>query len=166
MVFQKRKSNADTTNFPVARDWASIKSIRQVIFKRDWRYILEKWQFDDDHSARDWLNIALKNKKLDDFKPPRVFWIEGNNMYFIMATAAKDWIEHSDELIESFSGKKRSFLSVFNAPLDVFKYKKGNGANSGVETEEPYYYKPDTIGTYYNYFFFYKLRSREEIKFC
>ena len=159
-IFQ-RKRNSDTTNFPLAKDLSSIKTIRQFTFKKTWKFVIEEWQLENGHAARKWLKIAISTKSLDNVKPPRVYWIEGDKMYFIMATAAVDWLEHGDELVELFSGRKRSFISLFNQPLDVTKYKrKQGGANSGGASQRPYLYRPDTVGTYYNYFFFHKLRVR------
>jgi len=146
-----RKRNSDTINYPLSKDWSSIKAIRQFTFKKTWKFVIEEWQLENGHAASKWLKIAINTKSLDNVKHPRVFWIEGDKMFFIIATAAVDWLEHGDELVELFSGRKRSFISLFNQPLDVTEYKrKQGGANSGVATQRPYLYQPDTVGAYYN----------------
>ena len=109
----------------------------------------------------DSLQIAGNTQRLDDHKPPRIYWIEGNKMYFIMATAAVDWFEHIDNLVEIITGKKRLLINVMNDPIRLAEYKKKKrGANSGIIGQKSYFYKPDTAGIYYQYFWFHELRPK------
>lgn len=109
-----RKSRIDTSHFPSASDWQDIREISQFTFKKNWKYVIEEWQFSDSHAARRWLNIVVKTRRLDDQKPPRIYWIEENKMYFVMATAAYDWFEYSNELIKAFSGREVSDIHLSN----------------------------------------------------
>ena len=158
-AFFKRK-NVDTTHFPANKDWAEIQSIRQFNFERGWKVVIEEWQLSDHWAARKWLDMAIDNKRLDNFKPPRVFWVEDDKLYFIMATSAQYWNEYGETLISNFSGRTRFSIDFFNRPFDPKGYKRLSGANSGVANDWPYLIKPDTIGTYFNYFWFHKLRQK------
>lgn len=162
-IFKKERSE-DTSNFPKSKDWKTIKSIRQFTFKKKWQVVIEEWQLKDEQAARSWLNIAVRTQRLDGQKPPREYWIEGDKIYFVMTTTAHDWFEYGGELIEFFSGRSPRFLNLFNRPFDLKAYKKGNGANSGSRNGKPYLIKPDTVGTYYEYFWFYKLRARYPVQ--
>ena len=78
-----------------------------------------------------------------------------------MATALADWSEHGGELIEAFSGRKRSLIELFNRPLDFAAYKRmKQGAGSRVIDKQPYYFHPDTVGNYIEYFGFIRLRNK------
>lgn len=74
----------------------------------------------------------------------------------------KDTVIHSvDEQAEGIPDKEQSLIDLFNHPLDLKKYKlKKRGANSSVITPQPYYYQPDTTGSYFSYFWFQQLRSQ------
>lgn len=109
-----RKYRVDTSHFPSAIDWQDISEIRQFTFKKNWKYFIEEWQFSDQQAARRWFNIAVKTRRLDDQKPPRIYWLEKDKMYFIMATAAYDWFEYSSELIRAFSGREASDIHLSN----------------------------------------------------
>ena len=109
-----RKSGMDTSHFPSVTDWQDIRQIRQFTFKKNWKYVVEEWQFSDQQAARSWLNVALNTRRLDDQKPPRIYWIEEDKMYFIMATAAYDWFEYSNELIRAFSGREVADIHLTN----------------------------------------------------
>ena len=109
-----RKYRTDTSHFPSVSDWQDIREIRQFTYKKNWKYVIEEWQFSDQHAAQRWLNIAVKTRRLDDQKPPRIYWIEEDKMYFIMATAAYDWFEYSGELIKAFSGREVSDIHLSN----------------------------------------------------
>ncbi len=159
-IFKRYKVD-EAKYHPTSKDWSSLKSIHQETFKKNWRYVIEEWQLTDTHAARKWLKIALNSTKLDDAKPPRLPWIEGNKMYIVMATAARDWFEHSDELIEKLTSNNRALVELFNKPLDLVDYKKKKrGSNSSPWTKRAYYYQPDSIGTYFNYFYFQQLMPR------
>ncbi len=147
-------------HLPQEEDWQNIKSIRQVSFKKTWKFFIEEWEFENAKAARSWLKIAVKSKRLDDSKPPRAFWLEEGRMYVVMASAAQDWFEHGNELTELMAGKKRGLLEIFNEPIDLIEYKKGNLSNSGAGAKRPYYHQPDTSGIYYRYFWFHHLRRR------
>ncbi len=157
-IFKRNGPDKTTLHYPKPGDWEMIQSIRQFKFRKSWQFVIEEWQLESDQAARRWLDIAVNTRRLDDYKPPREYWIDGDKMYFVMATAAQDWSMHGDELVQFFSGRSRFFLHLFNQPLDLKAYKKGNGANSGARTAKPFYFKPDTIGTYYEYFWFHQLR--------
>ncbi|MGL1889656.1 MAG: hypothetical protein OCD76_24290 [Reichenbachiella sp.] len=156
-IFLKNRRR-DTTNFPLTKDWQTIKEIRQYTIKKTWNIVIEEWQIESEQAAQRWLSIIIKTQRLDDHKPPRAYWIAGDKLYFIMTTAAQDWFAHSDELVQLFSGSNKRFLNLFNDPLDLATYKKGNAANGSTRQGEPYLLKPDTVGTYYDYFWFKKLR--------
>jgi hypothetical protein len=154
----------DTSLYPKAKDWQAIKAIRQFAFKKNAQVVIEEWQLENVQAARSWLDIVERTIQLDEHKPPRFYWIDGSKMYFIMADTAEDWFAYSNQMIEFFSGKEQKLLSFFNQPLDLKAYKKANGAHSGGRNVTPYLIKPDTIGTYFNYFYFRKLRDRYPTK--
>lgn len=57
--------------------------------------------------------------------------------------------------------KETPLISLLNHPLDIKEYKhKKRGANSSVINKEPWYYQPDTVGTYFSYFWFLQLRAK------
>lgn len=159
-IFRSRRNTRQSDFLPTDRDFSKIKSIKQFTYKKNWKFIIEEWKLDSEKSAKRWLQIAVKTKDLDDAKPPRVFWREGANLYFVMATAARDWFEHGNELAELISSKKRGLLKLFNEPLDLPKYKAETNANSGIKTKKEYHYQPDTIGSHYRYFWFHHLRGK------
>lgn len=142
---------------PSEKDWNAIKQVRQLWFKKTWKFVIEEWTFDSEKSAQKWLNTALNTERLDDHKPPREYWTENNKLYFVMATAAKDWFEHGRQLTEIIAGKKIALFSFMNRPIKLKEYKKSQGqSNSGIWGHKPYFYRPDTVGTYYRYFLFQK----------
>lgn len=146
---------------PSQRDWNGIENIKQVNFTKGWKYVIEEWAFANEKSAYAWLDIALGAKYLDNAKPPRIFWIEGNKMYFIMATASADWSAFGEQIIKLATGKTRWLIQLLNRPLEIKEFKKkAGGANGGPRHNLPFYYKPDTIGTYYEYFWFHALRRQ------
>jgi hypothetical protein len=107
-----RRSTLDKTpEFPNKDDFGKIKSIRQFTFKKVWKYKIEQWDFDSEATAQRWYNVAKNahGKKGGYYleKPPNVFWLEGNELYIIMATTAADWFEYSASIIENFSGLTR-----------------------------------------------------------
>ncbi|MEQ8364350.1 MAG: hypothetical protein RH948_15860 [Cyclobacteriaceae bacterium] len=78
----------------------------------------------------------------------------------------KDSVVHKvDELTEVVPQKKQALINVFNHPLYLKQYKqKKRGANSSAITQQPYYYRPDTTGSYFSYFWFQQLRSQYPAK--
>lgn len=94
--------------FPTEQDLASIVEIRQSAFKKVWQYKVEQWSFESDVAAQRWYDLAKYAKgRAGSYyleKPPNDFWLEGSKLYFIMSTTASDWFEHSDQVIENFSG--------------------------------------------------------------
>ncbi len=160
-VSEDRLKRLNIKRLPTKSDWNAIDSIRQVTYSRGWRFIIEEWTLSDVKAAETWLELAVSTKRLDDFKPPRVYWREGNKLYFIMAVAAKDWFEHGDELVKLYTGKSRWLIELLNAPLDLPEYKKEmRSANSGTSSGEKHFYKPNTVGTFYHYFWFHELRRQ------
>ena len=83
-------------------DYARIDSIRHFEFKRGWSYVIEEWSFKNEGDAQHWLEIHDKMGIIDSAKPPRRAWIENEKIYIVMATAARDWFEHSKEVLELF----------------------------------------------------------------
>lgn len=58
-----------------------------------------------------------------------------------------------------FAEKKRRVTNLITSPLNLTYFKKYAGsANGRVKNQLSFYYKPDTIGTYYEYFWFHALR--------
>ncbi len=163
-IFHRRSK--DSLLFPTQSDYQAIKSIKQTEFKKGWKFILETWTLKDRESANKWLQIANRTRRIDDLKPPRVYWKDGNTLYFIMATAAKDWFEHGNSLIEIATGRKRILVEIFSNPLNTVHYKERHrGANSSTFTNyQPYTYLPDSTGHMYRYFWFHDLRRRSETK--
>ncbi len=163
-VFHERnRERAD--DFPTSKDWSSIQEIRQLTFKKNWRIVIEEWTLYSEKSAERWLELALNTERLHHQKPPRFYWVEGSKMYFIMFTTTHDWFEYSDKLIELFTGKTRALLSIMNQPIDLPEFKRRlRGANGSVSIAQPYFFKPDTVGNYYEYFWFHSLRPRHKDK--
>ena len=57
--------------------------------------------------------------------------------------------------------KKGRLNKLIINPLNLAYFKKYAGsANGRVKNQLPFYYKPDTIGTYYEYFWFHALRRK------
>lgn len=160
-IFGKKQQGVPDPDGPSLDDWETLKEIRQVTFKKSWEFVIEDWQLADTTAARRWINIALDTRDLDNFKPPRVYWTEGNRMYFIMATAAADWSEHSDKLIEAFTGMNRSLIELFNRPVDLAEYKrKKAGVRGRIIGKIPWAYRPDTAGNYFEFRLFQKPGSK------
>lgn len=156
-----RKKMYPKAKFPTSSSWQDLASVKQVVFAKGSSYTIEEWTLNSEKAAYDWLDIALDAKYLDNEKPPRIFWIEGNKMYFIMATASSDWSLHGHDLIKLFTGKTRWLIQLLNRPLEIKEFKrKAVDANGGVRHDPSFYYKPDTIGTYYEYFWFHALRRK------
>lgn len=66
-----------------------------------------------------------------------------------------------DALTEVDSDKYPALIQLLNHPIDLQQYKlKKRGANSSAITQQPYYYQPDTVGTYFSYFWFQQLRDK------
>lgn len=147
--------------FPSSTDWANLEKIRQVSFKKGWKIIIEEWTFADDKSADKWLDIAFSANRSNNEKPPCSYWTDGNKMYIIMATSSHDWSVYGVQLVEQITGKTKNLIRLLNKPIELKAFKKrAGGANGGPRKMLPYYYKPDTIGTYYGYFWFHDLRRR------
>ena len=161
-VFTKHyRWKTDSLLYPTHQDWQSIQSIRQVEFTKQWKFVFEEWQFKDSQDAQKWLEVVLATKHFDDRKPPRIFWIKDHKLYFIVATAAKDWMEHGEKITERFAERKIPLIRLFNQPLEVKTYKKAKrGANSGTLLPKPYFYQPPDPGLFYEYFWFYELRPK------
>ena len=91
-------------------------------------------------------------KRVDNFKPPRVFWAKNNKLYFIMATSAADWTAHSEELIELMNGNSRWLIELMNEPLNLTRFLDKSGAGEGEEgIVLDYYHTPNSSGVYNNY---------------
>lgn len=57
--------------------------------------------------------------------------------------------------------EEKRLIQLLASPLDLKPFKKkAGGANGGVRRSQPYYQTPDTIGTYYEYFWFHALRRQ------
>lgn len=103
-----KKGVRKNAEYPTQKDMESIEKIQQAIFKKTWEIVIEKWSFQNKQACTRWLELA-KNAHYSEGgytleKPPNVFWVENNNLYFIAMTSYADWLEHSDDLVESFSG--------------------------------------------------------------
>ena len=160
-ISPERVKRLKLRTIPKRSDLDLIDSIRQVNYKKGWKLIIEEWSLKDEKAAQRWFEIAVATKKLDDFKPPRVYWRERDNIYFIMGSAAKDWSDHGNQLVEITSGKTRWLIELLNDPIDLPRYKKEKrNANSGTSSGKSYFHKPDTTGTYYHYFGFHELRRQ------
>ncbi len=109
--YYRRSTFGKTPEFPSEDDPSKIKSIRQFTFKKVWKYKIEQWNFESKAAAQRWHTVA-KNARGNKGgyyleKPPNVFWLEGSKLYIVMSTAAADWFEYRDSIIENFSGLTR-----------------------------------------------------------
>ncbi len=150
--------------WPTEADYKMIVRIRQHQFVRNWKYVLEEWTFTEPVGARRWFEIAENTQRVDDAKPPRYFWVRNDKLIFLMATAARDWFEHSDELLTTMRGQKPALLRLFEDPIDLRAYKLSKrGANSSSIIRRPYFLQLDTVGHYFNYFWFHSYRMDASI---
>ena len=99
---------------PTKKDFLAIDSIRQYHFISGWRYVIEEWRLNSVEAATRWQQLAKEAHKVTYTleKPPNVFWREENKLCFIMATAASQWFEYSDQVMEQFTGKTRLELRI------------------------------------------------------
>ena len=69
--------------------------------------------------------------------------------------------EKADSSLKKVDPKRASLEALLQDPFDLkfYKTKKG-GANGGTFRPQTYDIKPDTVGHYYRYFWFHKLRGR------
>ena len=108
----RRSTLGKTPDFPSEDDLAKIKSINQFAFKKAWKYKIEQWNFDSETAAQRWFDIAkYAHGSRGGYyleKPPNDVWLEGDKLYIIMATAAADWFEYSNRVVEEFSGMTRA----------------------------------------------------------
>lgn len=81
-------------------DYSKIITIRNTTFKKNWKIIIEQWEMQDETAANRWMEIINNNTRNQYTKPPKRAWQEGKYIYFVMATAAHDWFEYGDDLIE------------------------------------------------------------------
>jgi len=148
-------------NIPDSSDWHQIKQINQYKFGHGWQFVLEEWQFINGSAALNWLSKIRMLTRLDDAKPPRVFWLENDRIYFIMSVAARDWFEKSAELIHLMAGTTQFNIELRNVLLDLPALKLALGqSNSGLYTLPNYCFMPDSSGFGYRYFWFISLRQQ------
>ncbi len=143
---------------PAATDWGHLKSINQQTFAYGNGYAIEEWTFDNETAAKKWERIVFNAQYIDNYKPFRTFWSENNKLYVLVIMGSN---YHHTDIVELMRGHTAKFFNVMTNPFDLPGFKKqAGGANSGNDKVEPYYYKPDTIGRNYHYFWFYKLRHK------
>jgi len=152
--FFKRNSHR-VDSMPSVSDFEQIQRIRQVSFKKGWKWVFEEWEFADRDAAERWLQLIVLNHDMDGQKPPREFWMINNRIYFLMATAAKDWFEHGEDLVRIMTGRKRGLIRLLFNPfvLEKFKKRKG-GSNSSTSGKSIEWYEPEYEGFYYYYLLF------------
>lgn len=75
--------------------------------------------------------------------------------------SAADSVITLTDTIAALPEKESPLIRLLNHPLDLKEYKiKKRGANSSFISKAPWFYQPDTVGTYFSYFWFQQLRSK------
>lgn len=129
-------------------------TIRQISYKRNWKWILEEWEFTSRDEAEIWLYLIQRNHRIDDGKPPRALWLNGNKLYFVVATAAVDWSESKNLLIPMLTGHSTNLIRLLFQPIDIVEFKKKKGISNSSPANYKDKYKSAKQGFHYLYTLF------------
>lgn len=128
--------------------------VRQAVFKKQWKFLIEEWKFESRDDAESWMHIINRNYRMDDQKPPRELWLDNNRIYFVVATAAKDWFEHGKELVELLTERDLYLVRLLNNPLNVADFKESKGGSNSGNRRSKHHFTPSSPGMHYYFSLF------------
>lgn len=90
---------------PDSQFGSNLPEVELYQFKRNWKFTIEMWRLQEDTDLADWFDMLKSSEPIRNQKPPHVLWKEDGKIYFIAATAAADWFEYGDRLVQAFTGR-------------------------------------------------------------
>ena len=150
---------------PTVADWQKLVSIKQMIYKNGSAYVIEEWVLSNRSAANTWMHLIADARHIDNTKPMRNFWVEGNKIYMVVTLGSTYQRYEHTKIFVLMAGHKPAFIKMMTNPINIPSFKKRvGGAHSGGAKPQPYFYKPDTVGVYYHFWIFSKIKYDKTVK--